>query len=85
MLSIETILHPTDFSDCSDFAFRLACALARDYGTRLVVFYVAEVPVAVGGDGMLILPPVVDVGALPREAPATPAAGLEGSGGTPAG
>jgi hypothetical protein len=31
MLAIATILHPTDFSEHSEFAFRLACALARDY------------------------------------------------------
>ena len=37
MLPIHTILHPTDFSDCSDSAFRLACALARDYGSQAQV------------------------------------------------
>ena len=31
MLAIRTILHPTDFSEQSDYAFRLACSLARDY------------------------------------------------------
>jgi nucleotide-binding universal stress UspA family protein len=37
MLPIRTILHATDFSDCSDAAFRVACSLARDYGARLIV------------------------------------------------
>jgi nucleotide-binding universal stress UspA family protein len=37
MLPIKTILHPTDFSDQSAHAFRVACALARDYGARVVV------------------------------------------------
>jgi len=39
-----TILHPTDFSDRSAHALRLACSLARDYGARLVVLHVAEPP-----------------------------------------
>jgi nucleotide-binding universal stress UspA family protein len=45
MLSIQTILCPTDFSVHSDNAFRMACALARDYGARVVVLHVAEIPV----------------------------------------
>lgn len=40
MLAIRTILHPTDFSPQSASAFELACALARDYGARLVVLHV---------------------------------------------
>jgi len=44
MAPIHTILHPTDFSDRSAYALRLACSLARDYGARLVVLHVAEPP-----------------------------------------
>lgn len=40
MLPLMTILHPTDFSEHSEFAFRLACALARDYKARLVLLHV---------------------------------------------
>jgi nucleotide-binding universal stress UspA family protein len=40
MLPIKTIVHPTDFSEHSDYALRVACALARDYGARLVVAHV---------------------------------------------
>jgi len=47
MLSIRTILHPTDFSERSEDAFKAACSLARDHGARLVVVYV-RVPVVVG-------------------------------------
>src|SRR5262249_32901981 len=36
VLPIHTILHPTDFSERSGYAFQLACALTRDYGARLV-------------------------------------------------
>jgi nucleotide-binding universal stress UspA family protein len=57
MLAIRTILHPTDFSDRSTHAFHLACALARDYGARLVLLHVNQPPVAVYGE----------MGALPTE------------------
>jgi len=39
-MSIETILHPTDFSEHSLRAFRTACVLARGWGARLVVLHV---------------------------------------------
>jgi nucleotide-binding universal stress UspA family protein len=44
MLSVQTILHPTDFSERSGYAFRLACSLARDRGARLIVLHVMPVP-----------------------------------------
>jgi nucleotide-binding universal stress UspA family protein len=61
MLAIRTVLHPTDFSERSEFAFRLACSLARDYGGRLIVLHVAEPPMAVAGEGVLMLPPAFDL------------------------
>ncbi len=61
MLAIRTVLHPTDFSERSEFAFRLACSLARDYGARLVVLHVAEPPTAVAGEGVVMLPPAFDL------------------------
>lgn len=42
MLPIQTILHPTDFSEPADYAFRLACSLARDHQARLVIVHVAN-------------------------------------------
>lgn len=48
MLRVSTILHPTDFSDNSKTALSVACALARDYGARLVVLHVAHVPTMEG-------------------------------------
>ncbi len=48
MLPIKTILHPTDFSAPSEYAFRVACALARDYGAKLVVMHVDMPPVTIG-------------------------------------
>ena len=53
MLAIKTILYPTDFSEHSGYAFELACALARDYGARLIVLHVAEPPSLVYGEGLL--------------------------------
>jgi nucleotide-binding universal stress UspA family protein len=40
MFRIQTILHPTDFSEPSRYAFETACALARDYHARLVLMHV---------------------------------------------
>jgi nucleotide-binding universal stress UspA family protein len=40
MLKLKAILHPTDFSEHSDYAFRLACSLAHDHGARLMVLHV---------------------------------------------
>ena len=53
MLPLATILHPTDFSEHSEFAFRLACALARDYKARLVLLHVMPPPMVIyaGGPG----------------------------------
>jgi nucleotide-binding universal stress UspA family protein len=61
MLPIKTILHPTDFSERSALAFRLACALARDYGARLVVAHVAEPPRAIAVEGVVVPPPPSDL------------------------
>lgn len=44
MLAIQTILHPTDFSERSGYAFETALALARDYGARLVLLHVTTPP-----------------------------------------
>jgi nucleotide-binding universal stress UspA family protein len=51
MLPLGTILHPTDFSDYSDFAFRLSCALARDYKARLVLLHVIPPPMVIYAGG----------------------------------
>jgi len=45
---IRTILHPTDFSEQSDHAFQVACALARDHGGSLVILHVYPPPIAYG-------------------------------------
>lgn len=50
MLSIQKILHPTDFSERSQSAFQLACSLARDHGARLIVLHVAAPTTMLYGD-----------------------------------
>jgi nucleotide-binding universal stress UspA family protein len=57
MLPIRAILHPTDFSERSESAFQLACALARDHGARLVVLNVMVPPVLVVGNGLVVPEP----------------------------
>jgi uncharacterized protein (DUF2267 family)/nucleotide-binding universal stress UspA family protein len=44
MSPIRTILHPTDFSDCSRHAGEFAANLANDYHARLVLLHVVEPP-----------------------------------------
>lgn len=51
MLPLAAILHPTDFSENSEFAFRLACALARDYKARLVLLHVLPSPMVIYAGG----------------------------------
>lgn len=64
MLAIRTVLHPTDFSDRSQPAFELACALARDYGAQLVVLHVAGRPLPLPIDGVQVPPPLEDIEAV---------------------
>jgi nucleotide-binding universal stress UspA family protein len=46
MLPIGTILHPTDFSERANYAFRLACSLARDRAARLIILHIVPVSLA---------------------------------------
>lgn len=46
MSSIQTILHPTDFSENSEYAFRTACSLAKDHKACLILFHVVPPLVA---------------------------------------
>jgi nucleotide-binding universal stress UspA family protein len=55
-LGIHTILHPTDFSERSEFAFDFACSLASDYGARLIILHVVQPPMAVYGEIITDLP-----------------------------
>lgn len=55
MLPVRTILHPTDFSDNADYAFRLAERIARDYQARIVILHVVT-PIVMYGDGVMPVP-----------------------------
>lgn len=44
MSSVQTILHATDFSRCSDLALEVAASFARDRGARLVILHVGTPP-----------------------------------------
>jgi nucleotide-binding universal stress UspA family protein len=57
MLAIRTILHPTDFSEQSENAFHLACALSRDHGARIVALHVAVRPTIAYGEGVVVPDP----------------------------
>jgi nucleotide-binding universal stress UspA family protein len=46
---IKTILHPTDFSECSQAAFQVARSLAHESGARLIVLHVASISTLYGG------------------------------------
>lgn len=41
MTAIKTLLHPTDFSERSNFAFELACEVAHKNNAKIVVLHVA--------------------------------------------
>ncbi|MCS6976002.1 MAG: universal stress protein [Gemmatales bacterium] len=56
MLALKTILHATDFSPHSEYAFRLACSLARDHGAKVVVLHVVAPHPAVSYGEMIVEP-----------------------------
>jgi nucleotide-binding universal stress UspA family protein len=59
MLPIHTILHATDFSPQSEAAFKVACALARDYRARVIVMHVHQTATMAFGE-FGALPPAPD-------------------------
>ncbi len=42
MFAPTTILHPTDYSDCSAYALQIAADLATKYGSRIIVLHAVE-------------------------------------------
>jgi nucleotide-binding universal stress UspA family protein len=44
MLTVKTLLHPTDLTEASLHAFDLACQIARARGARVVVLHVVPPP-----------------------------------------
>ncbi|MFO0866219.1 MAG: universal stress protein [Gemmataceae bacterium] len=58
MLRLDTIVHPTDFSESSRFAWHMACALARDHGARLLLVHVKPASIVVFAEGPMPPDPV---------------------------
>jgi nucleotide-binding universal stress UspA family protein len=55
---VQTMLHPTDFSERSRYAFQYACLLARELGARLIVLHVVPPPpVTIQGEMIAFVPP----------------------------
>jgi nucleotide-binding universal stress UspA family protein len=54
------ILHPTDFSECSEPALQVARDLARDQGARLVVLHVTPTEVVLEGATAAVADPLAD-------------------------
>jgi nucleotide-binding universal stress UspA family protein len=86
-MEIRTILLPTDFSDCGNYALSYATSLARTFGASIVCVHVIEpiVP-TVGYSGMTEPLPIADITEqledsaereLPRLAECEEAAGLQ--------
>jgi nucleotide-binding universal stress UspA family protein len=64
MLPIRTVFYPTDFSEQAEPAFEFACALARDYGARMVIAHVSPPLIQVVGDGGFVNYPAGNVDTL---------------------
>lgn len=74
MMRFTTILHPTDFSQPCEFAWQLACSLARVLSARLVVLHVAQPPVVIYDEHGLLLEQPSDYRAAAAQRLATVAA-----------
>lgn len=64
MLPMHNILHPTDFSEQSEAAFRWASTLARNYNSNLIVLHVLPEPLL---RGARLPPEMVAITAPPSE------------------
>lgn len=54
MLTVRTILCPTDFSERAEAAMELASALARDYKAKLVIAHVTAPPIQGVSEGVVV-------------------------------
>jgi nucleotide-binding universal stress UspA family protein len=61
-MNVRSILLPTDFSECADYALPYAAELARLLGARIICLHVVEpITPAVGHTGLVEPLPLVDV------------------------
>src|SRR5919206_1022049 len=87
MMKIRSILLPTDFSECANFALSFATSLARDYKASIICVHVVEPVVpTVGYTGITEPLPIADISEqledsatreLPKIADSEECAGLE--------
>lgn len=61
MIKMETILHPTDFSDPSEHALSYAIAFAREFKAKLCVLHVIEEVAGAMYFDMLQAPPMIAI------------------------
>ena len=61
MIKMETILHPTDFSNPSEHALSYAIAFAREFKSKLYVLHVIEEVAGAMYFDMLQAPPMVAI------------------------
>ncbi len=86
-MQIRSILFPTDFSDCGNYALHYAASLARSFGASVICVHVIEPMVpTVGYTGMTEPLPIADISdqledsagrELPRIAESEDCVGLE--------
>jgi nucleotide-binding universal stress UspA family protein len=61
-MEIRSILFPTDFSDCGNYALSYAASLARTFGASIICVHVIEPMVpTVGYSGMTEPLPIADI------------------------
>jgi nucleotide-binding universal stress UspA family protein len=61
-MKISSILLPTDFSDCANYALSYASSLARQFGARMICVHVVEPVVpTVGYTGITEPLPIADI------------------------
>jgi nucleotide-binding universal stress UspA family protein len=61
-MQIRSILLPTDFSECGNFALSYATSLARTFGSSIICLHVIEMMVpTVGYSGMTEPLPIADI------------------------
>jgi nucleotide-binding universal stress UspA family protein len=56
---IRVIVHPTDFSECSEPALQVARRLAHDHKARLVILHVAPPEIIIDGTPAVAIDPLV--------------------------
>lgn len=57
---LNTILHPTDFSETAEAALDLACSLARDHQGKVVLLHVLPDDVLLYGAEVIPVPPAAN-------------------------